>query len=222
MKNILAENMRRFGTKNLPVQEQRVEVGNLETRNLPPEPYYDKPVPANSGETPVRAPLDAAPQNSKLQGVAQKVKSVFQRSGTALLNAFSETLKKITGFTFNLYSVAPGNMETNGNNPMITGFTITNIKSDIFNKGYATFFLILKNPMTSTNKKLNATLTWDSNKPNEFTIKGTEDLGFRTNPAIVYNEKFSTALMTEFNKLRNDPKADFAQNDTSAPTNNIA
>jgi len=206
MKNILAENMRRFRTKNLTEQEEKTPNAPIPTAPRTGEPN----APRTDG------------QKSKLQVAAYRVKSAFQGAGTELLNAFSDILKKITGFTFNLYSVAPGNMETNGNNPMITGFTITNIKSDIFNKGYATFFLILKNPMTSTNKKLNATLTWDSNKPNEFTIKGTEDLGFRTNPAIVYNEKFSTALMTEFNKLRNDPKADFAQNDTSAPTNNIA
>lgn len=180
--NILAENMRRFNTKNL--QEQSDE--------------------------------QAAP--TKVSAL-QNIKNAAVETGTDLLNKYQAIFSKIKGFTFNLYSVSPGNLETNGNNPMITGFTITNIQ---FKGGYATFRLVLNNPDTTTNSKLNASLVWDSKKPNQFTITSQQDLGFKTNPAVVYNEKFSAALMTEFNKLRNNPKADFAQNNTGAPTNNIA
>ena len=179
---ILAENMRRFNTKNL--QEQSDE--------------------------------QAAP--TKVSAL-QNIKNAAVETGTDLLNKYQAIFSKIKGFTFNLYSVSPGNLETNGNNPMITGFTITNIQ---FKGGYATFRLVLNNPDTTTNSKLNASLVWDSKKPDQFTITGKQNLGFASNPAVVYNEKFSAALMTEFNKLRNNPKADFAQNNTGAPTNNIA
>jgi len=203
---ILAENMRRFNTKNL--QEQEI-LTNPNTRST------------EIGGVTFTPPEKKPNVFQKIKSKLQSKKSAFVDTGMDMLNNMQEILSATMGFKFNLYSVAPGNLATNGNNPMITGFTLTNMG---FKNGKAKFDLVCKNPLTSTTNKVNARLDWDSNKPNQFSIYTTDKqgLGFKTNPAVVYNEKFSAALMTEFNKLRNDSNADFSQNSTGAPTNNIA
>lgn len=197
---ILAENMRRFGTKNL--QEQDPATKSTEIGGVTFTPQEKKPTVGD-----------------KIQSKVQRAKSAFAEAGNNMLNSIKTILSKTMGFTFNLYSVAPGNLQTNGNKPMITGFTLNTMT---FNNGKATFKIVCKNPLTSTSVQINARLDWDSNKPDQFTISSTQDLGLGSNPAVVYNEMFSKALMDEFNKLRNNPDADFAQNNAGTNPNNVA